>query len=116
MASLAADEKAEYARIPSQDDCQDEESISQNPPIEHEFKWRQRFYILLVCFISAIAAIIGGGAYKLRTAGSQYSCPILPTNHGDVQIPYSPALVKYVNKFLVGDPDTPKFMGQPLPA
>ncbi|KAK4040643.1 hypothetical protein C8A01DRAFT_15489 [Parachaetomium inaequale] len=115
MASLVANEKPQYARLPSQDDRQDEESISHHSQIQHELNWRRRFYILLFCSASAISAVVGGSAYKLRTAGSAFSCPILPTNHGDVEIPYSPAPVKYVNKLLVGDPDTPKFMGQPRP-
>ncbi|KAK4189737.1 hypothetical protein QBC35DRAFT_449981 [Podospora australis] len=79
-------------------------------------KWRRRFYLLLASSLICILTISAGSEYRLRTTPtSEFSCPIFPTNHGSVEIPYSPAPVKYVNKYLVGDPDTKKFMGEPRP-
>lgn len=138
MAPMANDEKPQYARLLAEDEAQDEESIVQDAAAHNELRWRRRFYLLLVSSVLAMATVIGASIYKLKTVQSTFSCPILPTNHGGVDVPYcksteagenievvmnhgltfltsAPAPVKYVNKLLVGDPDTPKFMGEPRP-
>ncbi|KAH6633942.1 hypothetical protein B0J18DRAFT_405658 [Chaetomium sp. MPI-SDFR-AT-0129] len=112
---MANDEKPQYARLLAEDEAQDEESTIQDAAAHNDLKWRRRFYILLVSSVLAMATVIGASIYKIKTTESTFSCPILPTNHGGVDVPYSPAPVKYVNKLLVGDPDTPKFMGEPRP-
>lgn len=38
-----------------------------------------------------------------------------PTRMPGAKIPYSPAPLSYINRYLHEDPDTPKFMGQPRP-
>ncbi|KAK4170117.1 hypothetical protein QBC43DRAFT_249171 [Cladorrhinum sp. PSN259] len=117
MASL--DEKpAKYSPLLPQEDNQDGESIllCPNAHIQEQVRrWRRRFYLLLASSITIVLAIAGVAAYKLQACTAGFSCPIFPTNHGGVDIPYSPAPVKYVNKYLVGDPDTPKFLGEPRP-
>ncbi|KAK3994930.1 hypothetical protein QBC44DRAFT_261069 [Cladorrhinum sp. PSN332] len=110
------DEKApQYSPLLPQEEQESSPSSCPHAYIQQELiKWRRRFYILLASSVTAILALVGAASYKIHTS-TGFSCPIFPTNHGGVEIPYSPAPVKYVNKYLVGDPDTPKFLGQPRP-
>ncbi|KAI7784466.1 uncharacterized protein LA080_009965 [Diaporthe eres] len=69
--------------------------------------WRRRFYMLLAFSFFCLSLLGGLFLYKMDT-----SCrPFMPDS--DVTVPYSPAPVTYVNKWLKGDPDTPKFVGTP---
>ncbi|KAK3399799.1 hypothetical protein B0T20DRAFT_406986 [Sordaria brevicollis] len=105
MEPLITDEKPQYARLHG-----DDENIPENPEaLALIRKWKRRFYILLASSLSFITIIFGAGVYSIL---SLQDCS--PPKPGAV-IPYSPAPVKYVNKWLTGDPDTKKFMGKPRP-
>ncbi|KAI2464124.1 hypothetical protein F4781DRAFT_414162 [Annulohypoxylon bovei var. microspora] len=95
-----------YLPLGANSEDEDVELPASHPNIESI--WRRRFYILLVSMLSLVSLFVTGFAYILNTR----SCPSPKTG---VKIPYSPAPVTYVNKWLKGDPDTPKFVGQPRP-
>ena len=91
MTPLVTDANAQYAPLACQDKCQDDETSRHDfIHIRHELIWRRRFYALLACSITTLFIALAVGAYKLRTAGSKFSCPILPTgtNHKHVTVPY----------------------------
>ncbi|KAI4861912.1 hypothetical protein F4820DRAFT_451454 [Hypoxylon rubiginosum] len=101
---LLADKRPRYTPV----DCYDEGVDTKSTDSEPNFVWRRRFYILLAFSISIILLVVGAVAYRL----SRLTCPSLTPG---AEMPYSPAPLKYVNKYFTGDPDTPKFMGQPRP-
>ncbi|KAI1437623.1 hypothetical protein GGR50DRAFT_50158 [Xylaria sp. CBS 124048] len=107
---LPSGEKHQYHRVNSSDESAiDAESTTSGAGTEPDLVWRRRFYILLA-LSSTITTILflAGATYFLRI-------PACPGPKPGAVIPYSPAPVKYVNKWLVGDIDTPKFLGQPRP-
>ncbi|KAI1415269.1 hypothetical protein F5Y13DRAFT_196625 [Hypoxylon sp. FL1857] len=103
MSFLVA-EKEEYHPLNPNNEGEDEELTI--PCSDAVIIWRRRFNILLVSSLCFISFLTGGFIYRLST----FSCP---SPKPGVRVPYSPAPVTYVNKWLTGDPDTPKFMGQP---
>ncbi len=115
-------EKYPYSLVDSADEGEETNSTAHS---KCELVWRRRFYILLAIFVFTFPILIMAFIYRLTT----FSCP---SPKPGVTIPYckdilfreqnyiinnetAPAPVTYVNKWLKGDPDTPKFMGQPRP-
>ncbi|KAK0737598.1 hypothetical protein B0T21DRAFT_439502 [Apiosordaria backusii] len=125
MSSL--DEKPQYTPLLSQlpsstQKDHDEESLTAPPPPPYHDEnliWRKRFYTLLVSSLTIILALTAAFTYHYTSYQKSFSstCPILPTVSGspNVKIPFSPAPVKYTNKFMNTDPDTEKFLGEPRP-
>ncbi|KAK7911255.1 hypothetical protein PG985_013736 [Apiospora marii] len=103
---LRAAEKHQYHPVGFEDENGSEETGASLVSIES--KWRQRFYVLLVSSLAVLAILTTGFVYTLST----WKCP--PLKPGVIE-PYSPAPMSYVNKWFTGDPDTPKFLGQPRP-
>lgn len=120
--SPLSDDKVEYSPVESSEDgLLDDEQIA--PRID--FVWRRRFYILLSSSISLLLLILSFSAYKISSA----KCTLTP----GADTPYcksaeetlmpaqftnqktAPAPLKFVNRYLTSDPDTPKFMGEPRP-
>lgn len=134
--TLRIDEKR-YLPLESDETRADSDLVSPNDEFHIEAVWQRRFYTLLVSSlfcISLLSAIIGW-LHIFQT--SPHSCPssILDS---DVIVPYctytacdkhsiplrvgeilyiddeaAPAPVTYVNKWLKGDKDTPRFLGKP---
>ncbi|KAI0505909.1 hypothetical protein F5B22DRAFT_490700 [Xylaria bambusicola] len=104
MPLIINNKKHEYQPI---DSCEEAQEIrSPGPGRNLESIWRRRFYVLLAVYSSSfiLGLMLFIYFFKVR------ECPSLKPG---AQIPYSPAPVTYVNKWLQGDPDTPKFVGQP---
>jgi len=118
-------EKHEYRPVDSCEEGTEEERRSAHYD-NIESIWRRRFYILLAVALSIFSLIFTASVLVFGTS----SCP--PPKPG-AEIPYceslivvnamkiptdkqpAPAPVTYVNKWLKGDIDTPKFVGQPRP-
>ncbi|KAK8041468.1 hypothetical protein PG994_014475 [Apiospora phragmitis] len=104
--SPRAVEKHQYRPVGLEDGSDDEETAASLVPLES--RWRRRFCFLLLSSLTVLTTLTMGFAYHVST----WECP--PLKPGVIE-PYTPAPVLYVNKWLKGDPDTPKFMGKPRP-
>lgn len=90
----------------------DDQYILHNTPSADviDMTWRRRFYILLSFSFFCLSLLLGLFIFAMG-ASTCSSRPFIPDS--EVILPYSPAPVNYVNKWLKGDPDTPKFVGNP---
>ncbi|KAK4201300.1 hypothetical protein QBC40DRAFT_172011 [Triangularia verruculosa] len=119
----SVDEKPHYTALLSQplssQRDHDEESLTPPPPYhDGEIIWKKRFYTLLISSIAIILSLTAAFAYHYTSRKSFSStCPIPIASDGDdnIKIPFSPAPVTYLNKFMNADPETSKFLGDPRP-
>jgi len=102
--SFFTDEKPRYRPLQSNDASTSPDATE----IPDDLVWRRRFFALLVLSTPVMALLLGAVAYGVNSNSCSSSTPGATT-------PYSPAPLKYVNRYLTGDPDTPKFMGKPRP-
>jgi len=103
---LLVHEKHQYRPIDSDEEVTEGQSLKTRPELEYD--WRRRFYVLLG-FTSSLGIL---AFVLLAYVFSAHSCP---SPRPGAKMPYSPVPVTYTNKWLLGDVDTPKFVGQPRP-
>ncbi|KAK4176280.1 hypothetical protein QBC36DRAFT_239196 [Triangularia setosa] len=123
MSSL--DEKPHYtpllSELPSNNQGDhDEESLTPPPPyIDDGLVWKKRFYTLFVSSVTITLSLTAAFIYHYtsfqETFSSTCPIPIAGSGNDDVKLPFSPAPVTYVNKFMNTDPETEKFLGEPRP-
>jgi hypothetical protein len=108
--------KSEYDKLLSGESETDEEFMARPSPQSKGLTWRQRFFFLLVSSVSLIVGIVGGGAYQRHYISCSPSDPTVFVPEVPQLIkPYSPAPVRYINKFLKNGPESKPFMGHPRP-
>jgi hypothetical protein len=79
MEFLASKMKSEYDKLLSGESEPDEEFMARPSTQRNGLTWRQRFYVLLVSFVSLIVGIVGGGAYQRHYISCSPSDPTVFT-------------------------------------
>ncbi|KAI0412118.1 hypothetical protein F5X98DRAFT_382919 [Xylaria grammica] len=96
--------KFKYAAVSREDD----EELNALPDLYAVRVWKRRFYILLTSSLIGILFLIGSQHYVQNASHCQ------PDMRG-VKMPYTPAPVRYVNRNMTSDFDSPRFLGNPRP-
>jgi len=88
MEFLASKMKSEYDKLLSGESETDEEFMPPQSPQRKGLTWRQRFYFLLVSFVSFAVGIVGGGVYQRHYISSS------PSSDQTVFTPEVPQLIR----------------------